>query len=145
MNESSADGCLPRQEHGIVPTDRDDGIARITMKPENPTSPDGMLDETLREWQVESALPPRFQEQVWQRIARTPTAPELSLGAGLLRLFEIVLPRPKVAFSYIAILLVLGMAAGSWAAQARSHRLTTTLGQRYVQSIDPFQPAATDR
>ena len=32
--------------------------------------PDEPLDAVLRGWKVDSALPPRFQEQVWRRIAR---------------------------------------------------------------------------
>jgi hypothetical protein len=103
--------------------------------PENPEP----LEALLRQWTVEAGLPPRFREEVWQRIARGQARQAPPLWAGLMRLFEVVLPRPKVAFGCVAALLALGIAAGSWAAQIKSNRLQATLGLRYVQSLDPYR------
>ncbi|MGA2658894.1 MAG: hypothetical protein ABSH34_15435 [Verrucomicrobiota bacterium] len=97
------------------------------------------LDALLRQWTVEAGPPPRFQEQVWQGIARAEARRAPGFRAGLLRLVEVVLPRPEVAFGYVAALLVLGIAAGSFAAQLKSNRLQATLGLRYVQSLDPYR------
>ncbi len=97
------------------------------------------LDAVLRQWTVGARLPPRFQEQVWQRIARAEARRAAAFRAGLWRLVEVVLPRPKVAFGCMAALLVSGIAAGSWAAQIKSSRLQATLGLRYVQSLDPYR------
>ncbi len=100
---------------------------------------DEQLRSVLRRWVVDTPLPPRFQEQVWQRIARAEAGPGTGFWAAVSRLIEVALPRPKVAFSFIAALLVLGVAGGSVAAQVRSSQLNAALSVRYVQSIDPYR------
>jgi len=100
---------------------------------------DAALRKVMRQWTVDAPLPPRFQEQVWQRIAKTETRSEPAAWAGLWRLIEDILPRPKFAFAYLAVLLASGVAAGSLAAQARTNRLDSELSRRYVQAVDPFR------
>jgi hypothetical protein len=96
------------------------------------------LTSALRKWVVDAPLPPRFQEAVWQRIARAETPTPAAAGSGLRRWLEL-LPRPKFAFAYLAVLLAAGLAAGSWAAQARASHVASDLSSRYVQAIDPFR------
>src|SRR5512136_543895 len=108
------------------------------MKPNQPREDDESLRRVLRQWTVDAPLPPRFQEQVWERIARAEVQPAPTLWASLSRWLEVALPRPRFAFSYVAALLVVGVAAGSLAAQARTSRLETDLSVRYVQSVDPY-------
>ncbi len=108
------------------------------QRPENEES----LNQVLREWTVETPLPPRFQDQVWQRIARAEAKPAASPAAELWRLLGGVLLRPRFAYAYLAALLVLGVAAGSWAAQIRTSRLDSELSLRYVQSVDPYRADA---
>jgi len=112
------------------------------MKPNQTPEGGDSLRQVLRQWTVDTPLPPRFQEQVWQRIARSETQPALSLWASLSRWVEVLLPRPKFAFTYMALLLVLGVAAGSLAAQARARHLDADLSLRYVQSLDPYRADA---
>ena len=83
-------------------------------------------------------MPPRFQEQVWRRIERAELSPQSPFWARLFRLVEVMLPRPKVAFAYVSILLLLGITAGAWAAQVKTHHTEADLGSRYVHSIDPY-------
>ncbi len=108
---------------------------------------DKELHEVLRQWTVDTPLPPRFQEQVWRRITRaeTKSQPMMPFWAGLLRLVEANLPRPKVAYSYVVILLLVGVVGGAWAAQRETSRLDAALGSRYVQSIDPYQTVALNQ
>ncbi len=113
---------------------------------ENQTPEDDQgLGKVLRQWTVDTPLPPRFQEQVWRRIARTDTRRAPSFWASLSRWVEVLVPQPKFAFSYVAALLLLGVVAGSVAAQATTRRLDADLGSRYVQSLDPYHsgPAST--
>lgn len=112
------------------------------MKPNPDHENDRGLDKVLKQWTVDAPLPPRFQEQVWKRIARTETRPAPAFWASLRHLMEVALPQPKFAFSYIAALLLLGIVGGSWAAQREANRLDATLGSRYLQSIDPYQKPA---
>ena len=57
----------------------------------------------------------------------------------MLRLVDVVLPRPKVALAYVSVLLALGMTAGAWAAQLKTNYTEASLGSRYVRSVDPYQ------
>ncbi len=109
----------------------------------NPGDED-LLSATLREWVVDAPLPPRFQEQVWNRIARAEASPEGSFFGGLAKLVK-SLERPPMAYSYAAVLLAFGIAAGSLTAQMKSNRLESDLGHKYLLSIDPYQRAVASR
>lgn len=109
--------------------------------PEN----DEHLRALLREWVVDAPLPPWFQEQVWQRIQRADAPPKTAPWPALLRLADALLPRPKLAFAYAAVLLASGVAAGSWTAQVQSSRVDAILGLRYVQSVDPYKALPLNR
>lgn len=109
------------------------------MKPNQDPDSDERLRAVLRAWVVDTPLPPRFQDQVWKRIARAEAPSESSFWMGLARLVEVVLPRPKIAFSYLAVLLVLGVTAGSVTAQIKNSHLDATLRARYVQAVNPYQ------
>jgi hypothetical protein len=109
------------------------------MKPNQNPDGDERLRKVLREWVVDAPLPPHFQDQVWKRIARAEAPSESLLWTRLARLVEVVLPRRKVAFSYVAALLVLGVTAGSVTAQIKNSQLDATLRARYVQAVDPYR------
>ena len=113
------------------------------MKPKPEPGQDESLNELLRTWVVKEPLPPRFQARVWERIAQAERTAEQPAWAVLVRLVEVVLPRPGVAAAYLALLLAVGVAAGSWAAQRESSRLEQALGSRYIQSLDPYHSAGT--
>ncbi len=102
-------------------------------------NPDEALDVLLRQWSVAEHLPPRFQEKVWRRIAQAEEHTQPTTVSRLLRLLEVVLPRPKVALVYMALFLALGVATGTLTAEAKSNRVESELGLRYVQSIDPYR------
>ncbi len=109
------------------------------MKPENPIDNDQALHRALREWELKDSLPPRFRERVWQRIARAdapaPEAPWTHVAHWLGR----ALARPALALSYVTVLLVAGLLAGYWQAQAERARTLESLSARYVQVVDPYQ------
>jgi hypothetical protein len=108
------------------------------MKPSETTDDDQSLRHLLHRWTVDAPLPPRFQEGVWQRIARAEAQPAMNVWSSVARLVEVVLPRPRFAWSFVTLLLALGVAAGSLAAQIKTRRLQADLGMRYVQAIDPY-------
>lgn len=109
------------------------------MKPENPSKNDSALAALLREWKVESSLPPRFGEQVWRRVAQSeiPVANPLAL---LRDWIAQALARPSFALSYAAVLLLAGLGVGLWQGHLTSTRAAETLRARYVQMVDPYQP-----
>ena len=110
------------------------------MKHDDSTKdPDEPLDAVLRGWKVDSRLPPRFQEQVWRRIARAETDGEGAVWSGLLHSLERALARPALAGAYVAVLLAAGLSAGHWQVQREAAQLDRMLGLRYVQAVDPYQ------
>ena len=114
------------------------------MKPNQDPENEDRLRALLRSWVVDTPLPPRFQEQVWRRIERAEPRPASPFLAGFFRLVEVALPRPKVAFAYVTVLLALGITAGAWAVQAKTSRTDAALGLRYVQSVDPYKAPASN-
>lgn len=103
------------------------------------------LDRLAKEWVVKEPLPLRFQEQVWARIERAEVEPEPSLWSFVARMLAAALERPKVAYSYVSLLLVIGISFGVWEAQRQNSQLEASLGSRYLQSVNPFQAAPSHR
>jgi len=112
------------------------------MKPNQDPENDAHLRTLLRSWVVDTPLPPGFKDSVWRRIERADLQPESPFWAGLMNLIDVSLPRPKVAFAYLTVLLAVGLTAGAWAAQIKTSHAETSLGLRYVQSLDPYHSAA---
>lgn len=97
------------------------------------------LRNVLQEWKVDAPLPPRFQEQVWRRIARHERRPSAFWLHDLWLSLEAAFRRPALAVSYVAILLLVGAGIGVTQARQEAVRMADTLGTRYVQTVDPYQ------
>ena len=112
------------------------------MKSNNPHGDDAPLDALLQEWKPKPSLPPRFQEQVWRRIERSEAAPAptVTLAQLFAAWLATKLPRPALATAYVAVLLVIGASVGWSQARHETARVTTELGARYAQAVDPYQP-----
>jgi hypothetical protein len=109
------------------------------MKSNQPPGETDNLRKVLRNWTVDSALPPRFQAQVWKRIARVtpekqPSPAEL-FGGWLAAVFR----RPAMAVAYVAVLLIIGLTTGYMQAHDRAARSESQGRALYVQSVDPYQ------
>ncbi|HUD84116.1 MAG TPA: hypothetical protein VMQ67_11465 [Candidatus Saccharimonadales bacterium] len=100
---------------------------------------DDELNAVLREWVVDSALPPRFEEQVWRGIARVKDQAASDPGPIFSAWLESLFNRPGLVISYIAILLVAGAMTGFWQVKDKSAESQTQWRARYVQSVDPYQ------
>jgi len=101
------------------------------MKPEN-------LDRALREWEIHDPLPPRFQERVWQRIAREEAQTLINPWSLFSNWLGQLLARPSMAVSYLVLLLFSGLLAGYWQARVEQTHTLEQLGSRYVQMLDPY-------
>jgi hypothetical protein len=112
------------------------------MKTNNPHGDDAGLDALLQEWKPKASLPPRFQEQVWCRIERAESAPAptVTLAQLFAAWLATKLPRPALATAYVAVLIVIGAGVGWSQARQESERVSTELGARYAQAVDPYQP-----
>jgi hypothetical protein len=97
------------------------------------------LHGVLGAWRVDTALPPGFQDHVWRRIARQETRAAASVWERMAASIIRALARPRVAVSYVAVLVLAGLLAGYWQARAETERETQALGNRYVQMLDPYQ------
>lgn len=114
---------------------------RTPMNTGNSNKEDPPLRDLLKEWDSESPLPPRFHEQVWQRIDRdgAVAAPSASLAVVLANWLTDLLPRPALAVGYVAALLAIGASVGWSHARQETARVTDALSTRYVHSIDPYR------
>ena len=108
------------------------------MKTNEPGNHDEALRKVLKEWRTEVALPPRFQEGVWQRIERAESQAVSSVWAVIAHWVGTVLPRPALAVSYVAVLLTIGLTAGWAQAHQTNARVKGELGERYVRVLDPY-------
>ncbi|HWH71910.1 MAG TPA: hypothetical protein VNT26_21285 [Candidatus Sulfotelmatobacter sp.] len=97
------------------------------------------LHQALRAWQVNDPLPPRFGQQVWQRIAREEAQASVGFRARLSTWLGQMLARPSWAVSYVTVLLGAGLVAGYWHARLDNSHAAEELGVRYVQMLDPYQ------
>ena len=94
----------------------------------------------LQAWKAEVIPPPRFQSEVWQRIAARAPA-RRGLLEGWLERLVLLLPRPACAATLVAASIALGLGLGYLAAgNARS--AASQEGQAlYLASINPLNHA----
>src|SRR6266852_4848937 len=109
------------------------------MKSEETGESERLLYRALREWKIKGNLPPRFEESVWQRIARQEAQAGVKLWTWLSGWLAQALRKPSLAVSYVTILFVAGLLAGYWEAKREKVRTLETLSARYVQMVDPYQ------
>lgn len=109
------------------------------MKTNESPEEEGRLRNVLAAWRVNATPPPRFEERVWDRIARRETEPAPGLWTQWFGQIAAALSRPRLAVSYVTVLLVAGLLAGFWQAQLTKARMAETLSARYVQMLDPYQ------
>ena len=112
------------------------------MKTKNPLDDDdAALRGLLKEWKVETPLPPHFQEQVWRRIEREEARPAAAAPwwTGFQEWIANALPRPALAVAYVAVLVAAGAGVGWTQAQHETSRISNQLSLRYVRSVDPYQ------
>ena len=98
------------------------------------------VSKALRAWKVDAPLPPRFQENVWQRIARADAQISSSAWQSLAAWLEAAFRRPALAASCALVLLAGGATAGWSQARQETARVTGELSVRYVHSVDPYKP-----
>lgn len=113
------------------------------MNPKPPPNDDAPLNALLKAWKPNASLPPSFQDQVWRRIDLTEHSSPLEPGLiqHALSWLAAQLPRPAYATAYLALLLAMGAGLGWNQAQKQTTRVTTELGSRYAQSVDPYSSA----
>ena len=85
-------------------------LRRLSPMKENMNPNDAKLSALLREARRSPALPPRFQENVWQRIERGEARVE---SASWLTALAALILRPKFAFATAALLLLAGALLGT--------------------------------
>jgi len=72
------------------------------MKPNQPSDPDPQFRALLQEWKIDASLPPRFQDRVWQRVARTEMrVPAVGGLTGWVARWQSILLQPRLAAGYV--------------------------------------------
>ena len=98
------------------------------------------LHKVLREWKPASGnLPRNFQRTVWERIASVESRRAGNPFVLFRAWIEQSLIHPKVAASYLGVVLLFGLATGYTHAQVRTEKMERAQRQAYVQMIDPYQ------
>lgn len=110
------------------------------MKTNIPSDDEKALHNLLKEWRVESSLPPGFQERVWRRIETEEAAATTSFAPWVIlrKWIADYLPRPSLAVAYMAVLLAAGAGVGWSRARHETQRVNTQLSQQYIQALDPL-------
>lgn len=108
------------------------------MKPNNPFEEnDPALRELLGQWKVDATLPPRFQADVWRRIAQQEA--KASPRQSFMTWVEAAFKRPALVSSYVTVLLFLGLMSGYVRAHDKTMRERSQERALYVQMVDPYQ------
>jgi hypothetical protein len=110
------------------------------MSTETSNNDSDPLDELLKSWKVEASLPPRFQEQVWRRIACAEEEPAWPVSAWLLRLAALganLLRKPVGAAAYVSVLLAIGILAGVWRSDHYANQTEAAWRTAYLQAVTP--------
>jgi len=101
------------------------------MNPEH----DQRLKALLRDWQPKADLPPRFESEVWHRIALNEERRSSWLNFDWLLQ---VTCQPRLAFAIVAIAILLGTGLANLQALRSYHHEMAASKVRYIQSVDPF-------
>ena len=96
---------------------------------------DKRLNALLREWQPQVDLPPRFESDVWHRIAMNEEKRSSWLNFDWL--LEMTC-RPRLAFAIVTLAVLLGTGLANWQAVSSYHHAMATSKSRYILSVDPF-------
>jgi hypothetical protein len=108
------------------------------MKPKNPSEEnDRSLGGVLGQWKVDATLPPRFQENVWRRIAQQEA--KVSPRPSFITWLEAAFKRPALVTSYVTVLLFIGLTTGYLRGHDQTMREQSQERTLYVQSVDPYQ------
>lgn len=96
------------------------------------------LDKALKSWKPRVELSPRFQAEVWQRIADREAESAWTPLRLWLEQAAAVLTRPRYATAFVAAVIILS--AGLAQAQFYAHDRSSNgdLQVRYFNSIDPY-------
>ena len=108
------------------------------MKDNPDNRADQQLKSLLKQWRIDSPLPPRFRDQVWSRIEANNPAPAISLGPIILAWLRVSVARPGLAYAYALLMISLSVGAGFAKARDYIAQADHTMESRYVQFVDPY-------
>ncbi|MEP6699469.1 MAG: hypothetical protein ABJB09_07035 [Verrucomicrobiota bacterium] len=103
---------------------------------------DDELKKQFSKWNPDVSIPPRFQAEVWQRIAAREAAGRNSLWRRVQEWILTELPKPQYATALIALGLTLSIGVAHVQAQQTNREHWRQLEARYVSSINPVAQAA---
>jgi len=106
----------------------------VTLNRNNPSkmTPDPQLSSLLRAWDEAPEVPVGFRREVWARIGnREKMSPLASSIARALSSWILLMGRPRYAAAAAAIVLLIGIFAGSLQARSVGEDL-------YLRSVDPL-------
>lgn len=97
------------------------------------------LKALLRDSKTEAELPPRFESEVWRRIA---SAEEKRSSRWDFEWLFRGMVQPQLAFAVVLAAMVVGGSLASLRAQQNYHHALAVGKARYIQSVDPLAQAS---
>jgi hypothetical protein len=97
------------------------------------------LKNLLRDSKTEAELPPRFESEVWHRIA---SSQEKRASRWNFDWLFRVTAQPRLAFAVVVAAMILGGGLASWRAQENYHHELAVGEAHYIQSVDPLAQAS---
>ncbi|MHB1310220.1 MAG: hypothetical protein ACYDC1_02180 [Limisphaerales bacterium] len=104
------------------------------MNQPNLDAHDAKLRDLLRASRPMSDLPPRFEEGVWRRIARSEIVVEGPGPTNWLDRFVELLLRPRLALTGLTAVVLLGCVAGVWSGREAA---IESAQARYLAAVTP--------
>ncbi len=97
------------------------------------------LNNLLHGWRPKAELPPRFESEVWRRIAAAQD--RRASRCNFAWLFQFA-AQPRLAFAVVALAVVIGGGLATWQAQWNYRHQLAEAKARYIRSVDPLAQAS---
>ena len=109
------------------------------MNPEKTRDQADPLSSLMQAWRIDTALPERFQEGVWRRMAVSQATRNAAPGfwSSALLYWENLVRRPVGIAACLTAFTIVGIGMGLWHAETFAHRAEAAWQDAYVQSVSP--------
>ncbi len=97
------------------------------------------MSDLLTQWQVRTALPARFRENVWRGIAHAEASSRFAAeGPRRLAAWAVAfLRKPIGATAYVSVLVAAGIVVAIWRSDEYASRMEAAWRIAYLQAVTP--------
>ncbi len=108
------------------------------MKPPLDHGGDTELSRLLQTWKPDLAVPPSFNQSVWNQIARE--TPPITVSPWVLALdwLKAGFMKPAWAAAFMALMLATGAVSGYWQATQNRPVEVQVMSSQYLHTVNPY-------